>query len=127
MVELDWHRPFSRLGSLLALLFVAGFAVSLLLLIQVTQAKTVSYLNHIELVSTNVNNSPQSNLICSADLNQNGVVDNEDVDILRAGFGNPCSLKNSCRSDLNGDYAVDNYDVQIIVTLLNKECMSHTK
>lgn len=75
------------------------------------------------MVSLNMNNDTPEHLACSADFNQNGVVDSEDIDILKAGYGDPCSIKNSCRSDLNGDYAVDNYDLQIIITLLNKQCL----
>jgi RHS repeat-associated protein len=50
---------------------------------------------------------------CSADLNDNGVVDAADFMIFRSEYGRSCTTDNPCVSDLNSDGAVDAADFMI--------------
>lgn len=53
-----------------------------------------------------------------ADLNRDGKVNDQDLNLLKRAEGKPCAL---CGADLNGDGVVDQADVQIMRTAI-KDC-----
>jgi hypothetical protein len=78
-----------------------------------------TYLHNGEYLETNsVEITASTNCSCTGDLNQDGVINTADIQILISEFG--CT--SNCLSDLNGDSFVGVADLLILNGLLGQAC-----